>query len=126
MNASTHLRQLRRAEIESADAPSVLLLLVNEAVRSAEAASLEDSGPAQRPLVDKSRRIVSELAATLNADYAPEMAFNLLRLYLFINRRLLDSMNGDPTALSDALRILRHVRDTWEQAVPMARREVVE
>jgi flagellar protein FliS len=118
-----YLKQLRRAEVDAADPPATLLLLVNEAVRLAENATSEGDASARRRMVDRSRRIVLELANTLNVDYGGEMAFNLLRLYLFINRRLVDFAGGEEKGLEDALRILRHVRDTWEGAVSMARRE---
>lgn len=123
MTPNPYLKQLRRAEIEAADPASTLLLLVNEAVRCAENATIEDDANARRKLLDKSRRIIAELANTLNVDYGGEVAFNLLRLYLFINRRLNDTIAGDEKGLEDALRILRHVRDTWEEAVAIARRE---
>ncbi len=123
MSVNPYLKQLRRAEVDAADPPATLLLLVNEAVRSAENATVEEDPALRRRLVDKSRRIVLELANTLNVDYGGDMAFNLLRLYLFINRRLVDFTQGEEKGLEDAVRILRHVRDTWEQAVSMARRE---
>jgi flagellin-specific chaperone FliS len=51
------------------------------------------------------------------------MAFNMLRLYMFINRRIVDALDGDDSGLPDALRILRHVRETWEGAVAIYRKE---
>lgn len=123
MTPNPYLKQLRRAEIEAADPAQTLLLLVNEAVRCAENANVEDDAIQRRRLLDKGRRIIAELANTLNVDYGGETAFNLLRLYLFINRRLNDAIAGEAAGLEDALRILRHVRDTWEEAVAIARRE---
>ncbi len=123
MGANPYLSAYKRAKVDAASPEETLLLLVNEAVRSAEAARLEQDRAVRTKLLDKCRRIIAELSGTLNIDYGGEMAFNMLRLYIFINRRVVDAMGGDDAGLPDALRILRHVRDTWEGAVSMAREQ---
>lgn len=123
MGANPYLSAYKRAKVDAATPEQTLLLLVNEAVRSAEAARLEQDKTVRTKLLDKCRRIVAELSGTLNVDYGGEMAFNMLRLYIFINRRIAEAQGGDDAGLPDALRILRHVRDTWEGAVQMAREQ---
>ncbi len=124
MSAKTYMQQYRRATVEASGPEETLLLLINEAVRSAESSRLEQDSEKRRQLLDKSRRIIAELSSSLNMDYGGEMAFNLLRLYIFINRRLADAMGGESDGLTDALRILRHVQETWQRAVELARQEV--
>jgi flagellar protein FliS len=123
MTAKTHMQQYRRATVEASGPEETLILLINEAVRSAESSRLEQDLDKQRQLLDKSRRIIAELSSSLNMDYGGEIAFNLLRLYIFINRRLADAMGGDPAGLTDALRILRHVQETWHRAIEIAHKE---
>jgi len=123
MTAKTPMQQYRRATVEASGPEETLILLFNEAVRSAESSRLEQDLDKRRQLLDKSRRIIAELSSTLNMDYGGEIAFNLLRLYIFINRRLADAMGGDPAGLTDALRILRHVQETWHRAVEIAHTE---
>jgi len=123
MSLKSNIQQYKKATVGASSPEETLLLLINEAVRSAESSRLEQNDETRRLLVDKSRRIVTELATTLNTDYGGEMAFNLLRLYIFINRRLADSLQGDDRGLPDALRILRHVQETWHKAVGMARQD---
>ncbi len=118
-----YLSAYKRAKVAAATPEETLLLLANEAVRCAEAARLEQDPAVRNRLLDKCRRIIAELSGTLNIDYGGEMAFNMLRLYIFINRRVVDALGGDDAGLPDALRILRHVRDTWEGAVAIAREE---
>lgn len=120
---NTNLSAYRKASVDAATPEDTLLLLVNEAVRSAEASCLEQDANVRRKQLDKCRRIVAELSNTLNVDYGGEMAFNMLRLYMFINRRVTDALAGDDAGLPDALRILRHVRDTWVGAVDIVRAE---
>ncbi len=126
MAVNFKLNNYRKASVDAATPEDLLLMLVREAVRSAENAPLEQDQAERTRLLDKSRRIVTELADSLNTDYGGPMAFNLLRLYIFINRRLMDAIGGDDEGLPDALRVLRHVRDTWEDAVQAARAERAE
>lgn len=120
MAVNIKLNHYRKASVDASSPERLLVLLVREAVRSAEAAALEQDPAERKRLLDKSRRIVSELSDSLNTDYGGQMAFNMLRLYIFINRRLVEAMGGEEAALPEALRVLRHVRDTWETAVEMA------
>jgi len=126
MSAKIHMQQYKKASVTASGPEETLILLINEAVRSAEASRLEQDPAKRRQLLDKSRRIIAELSSTLNMDYGGEVAFNLLRLYIFINRRLADAMGGSPEGLTDALRILRHVQETWHRAVEIARQEAEE
>jgi flagellar secretion chaperone FliS len=120
MAVNMRLNNYRKASVDASSPERLLLLLVREAVRSAEAAALEQDGSERRRMLDKSRRIVAELSDSLNTDYGGPMAFNMLRLYMFINSRLCEAVSGDDAGLPDALRVLRHVRDTWEEAVELA------
>jgi flagellar protein FliS len=123
MAANYNLKQYTKAKVDAASPEETLLLLIREAVRAAERARLEQDEAVRMKLLDRTRRIVGELSATLNVDYGGEMAFNMLRLYMFINRRIVDALAGDDAGLPDALRILRHVRETWEGAVEIYRKE---
>lgn len=123
MSANPYLAAYTKAKVDAATPEDTLVLLVNEAVRAAEASRLEQDPAERKRQIDRCRRIVSELSATLNVDYGGEWAFNMLRLYMFISRRLADALAGDDSGMPDAMRILRHVRDTWEGAVQIARSE---
>ena len=126
MSVNIHMQHYKKATVEASGPEETLILLINEAVRSAEASRLEQDPTKRKRLLDKSRRIVAELSSSLNIDYGGEVAFSLLRLYIFINRRLADAMSGSPDGLTDALRILRHVQETWHRAVEIARQEAAE
>jgi flagellar protein FliS len=126
MSANTYMQQYKKATVEASGPEETLILLINEAVRSAEASRLEQDAEKRGQLLDKARRIIAELSSSLNMDYGGEVAFNLLRLYIFINRRLADAMGGETDGLTDALRILRHVQETWHRAVEIARESAAE
>lgn len=123
MSASHYLQHYRRANVASADPVDILMLLLDEAVRCAESAGLEQDGVERRRLLSKSLSIVTELSGSLEIDVGGEAALNMFRLYLFISARLGESISGDESGLPEALRILRHVRETWYLAAEMARSE---
>jgi flagellin-specific chaperone FliS len=70
---------------------------------------------AERGNFDEARKIIAALNGTINMDHGGEMAFNLLRIYIFSNRRLADAIGGDLSGQADALRVLRVVRDAYNR-----------
>lgn len=63
---------------------------------------------------ERAQRIVIQLTAGLNREVNPELVDQMSALYNFIYRRLVDAnVNRDVQAADDALRILRHQRETW-------------
>ena len=123
MSASRHLHQYRRAKIATANPTEILLMLLDEAVGCAERARLEQDDAERGRLLGKSLAIVSELMATLEVDVGGEAAWNMLRLYLFVSGRLAEGIRGEEARLPEALRILRHIRETWHEAAAMAREQ---
>ena len=91
-----------------------VLALVETVCRAVEcleiAGSCPDDPERRRASIDYARRHVAYLGDCLNGG---EVAFNLLRLYIFTNRRLADAMGGDPGGLVDGMQVLRHLRDEW-------------
>ena len=65
-------------------------------------------------LLNKAERIVMELCTSMREDFAPELCFNMRRLYLFCYDRLVTAnVNKDLKAVDESLDILRHLRQTW-------------
>jgi flagellar protein FliS len=68
--------------------------------------------------LEKAQRIIVELSKGLNREVNPQLVDQMSALYLFIYRRVVHaSLHRDRAALDDALRILRHQRETWEIVV---------
>ena len=64
--------------------------------------------------LDRAQRIVLELSDGLRPEANPKLAERMAALYSFIYRRLIDAnLHQDEKASDDALRILRHQRETW-------------
>jgi flagellar secretion chaperone FliS len=63
---------------------------------------------------ERAQRIVLQLHAGMNRDIAPDLVDQMAGLYTFIYRRLVDAhLERSPVPAEDALRILRHQRETW-------------
>jgi len=63
---------------------------------------------------DRAQRILIQLRTGLQRDVNPTLVTEMSRLYDFIYRRLIDAnVDRDVSAADDALRILRHHRETW-------------
>lgn len=87
---------------------------VRFAVRGREALLAQDFAGAFGAL-DRAQRIVLELSSGLRRDVNPTLVERMTALYGFIYRRLIDAtLHRNIQALDDALRILRHQRETWE------------
>ncbi len=64
--------------------------------------------------LDRAQRIVLELMNGVNRDVNQSLADRMLALYHFVYRRLIDAnLELDLQAVDDALRILKHQRETW-------------
>lgn len=63
---------------------------------------------------ERAQRIVLELNNGLRREVNPQLVDQMTALYDFIYRRLIDAnIHREPAAADDALRILRHQRETW-------------
>ena len=74
--------------------------------------SCPDDPERRRASIDHARRHVACLGDCLS-EGGGDVAFDLLRLYIFTNRRLADAIGGDPGGLVDGMQVLRHLRDEW-------------
>lgn len=78
---------------------------------------------------ERAQRIVLQLIAGLNREVNPELVDQMASLYHFIYDRLVEANHKhDARPADDALRILRHQRETWMMLLDKlaAERAVVE
>ena len=74
---------------------------------------------------DRAQRIALQLNDGLNREANPELADQMAALYHFIYRRLIEAnLHRDVQAAEEALRILRHQRQTWQLLIEKIRREL--
>lgn len=71
--------------------------------------------------IQKAQDIITELNLTLNMDI--DISTNLRQLYDYINSRLVDAnINKDKEALDEAKAMVSEMRDTWKEAMVLARK----
>lgn len=73
---------------------------------------------------ERAQRIVLEMMAGVDRNANSAIANQMIALYDFIYRRLIDAnMQQDLQAADDALRILEHQRETWVLLIEKLQRE---
>jgi flagellar protein FliS len=76
-------------------------------------------------LIIKVEDIIREFQMTLDFKY--EVSNNLNSLYDYMYRRLVEgNMRKDTDALNEVLKMLREMRDTWKQAMTLAKQQNAE
>lgn len=111
-----------KSAIETASPERLVLALYEGAIAATTRASEalvdgEDLEGAHRELV-RAQSIVLELRMALDLDRGGVIAANLASLYAFCLERLIRAnVEKDAEPLDAVLRVLRELRDVWDQAV---------
>jgi flagellar secretion chaperone FliS len=116
-NAPDVSKEYLKGAVLTASPEQLHLMLLDGAIRFAtrgrqaiQEGKLEDMFTA----LERAQRIVIELSNGIRREVNPLLGDQMLALYGFIYRRLIDAnLQRDVQAVDDALRILRHQRETW-------------
>ncbi|MCG3128331.1 MAG: hypothetical protein CHACPFDD_03214 [Phycisphaerae bacterium] len=74
--------------------------------------------------LDRAQRIVLQMRAGLNREISPQLVDQMSALYHYIYMQLVDgSVQRNATAIENALKILRHQRETWVMLIEKLARE---
>jgi len=106
-----------RNAVMTASPAQLQLMLYDGAIRFAsqarEALQARDFARSYE-LLRRAERIVLELDSGLRPEVNPDLCKRMAALYAFIHRKLLEAdVHKDVSCLDDALKILRHIRETW-------------
>lgn len=121
------LNQYQNTQVGTASPERILIMLYDGAINftriALEKMNKGDLAGKGR-FVGKAQAIVSELMNTLNHEVGGEVARNLERLYVYIiDEYLKANIHNSPQALENNLRILGMLRETWVEAIDIAKRE---
>jgi flagellar protein FliS len=126
--AETKIQEYLLVQVRTATQDQLLLLLLDGAVRFVEGARERMAqGERERKgeLLLKAQNIVLELIQSLSPSIGEKIYSNLIGLYKFIVRRLVEAnARNEPQALEEGLQILKEVRQTWREAVAVYRAEL--
>ncbi len=120
-------QQYLKAAVMTASPEQLQLMLLDGAIRFATRggqALQERDYEASFNALDRAQRIVLELNNGLCREVNPPLVDQMAALYGFVYRRLVDAnVTHDLQAIQDALKILRHQRETWAMLIDKIRRE---
>ena len=121
----------KTTSVKTATQGKLIVMLYDEAIKQLKNASLcfGENGKIEASKIEKmsknvqkAQEIITELTASLNMDVegAKEIAQNLLSLYLFFNKELMNSMiNKDKSKIDFVCNMMSELRGAWAQAETM-------
>ncbi len=129
MNSATPYHRYQQVQIEGADEGALVLMLYDGALRFLEkghkAMVEKDYHKAYMEII-RVERILNELMSCLNLE-AGEIAHNLMKLYEFMEWRLiLSNKDKDPNGLIEVSKLLGSLRDAWVEAARTEREKRAE
>ncbi|QCR31528.1 flagellar export chaperone FliS [Lysinibacillus sp. SGAir0095] len=72
--------------------------------------------------IQKSQAIIAELMSTLNMDI--EISKQMLPLYQYMNRRLIEAnIKNDTAIIDEVIGLTTEFRDTWKQVIKITRQQ---
>ncbi len=117
--------QYKQNDVMLASPEELTLMLYNGAIKYVNRAviAIDDKNIENaHQSIARAEDIVAELNATLNTEY--EVSKGLRSLYEFILERLVDAnINKDKEILGEILPFLTELRDTWKEAMALAKKK---
>ncbi len=115
-------QQYRRNQVEMASPEELVLLCYKGAIKHLKRALLKwDSltREEQHNYLMTAQAILEELTIGLNFE-AGEMAENLLKLYDYMHRQLVQANNNkDPEPIKEVVSLLEELKTAWEEAASL-------
>ncbi len=126
MIANKATEQYKENSIFTASPEELTLMLYNGLIKfimQAQMAIDEKNIEKAHNCIVKAENIIGEFQLTLDKQY--EVSNNLSLIYDYMNRRLLDaSAKKDKEILSEVLGFAKDLRDTWAQAMKLAKHQL--
>ncbi len=117
----------QKTQVTSSNPEKILIMLYDGAINFTKIA-LDKMNKGDRAgkgkYIGNAQAIIAELMNTLNHDAAPVIAKDLERLYIYIiDEYIAANISNAPKHLEHVVRILTMMRDTWVDAVEIAKKE---
>ena len=119
MSPSAAASRYRGVQVATASPAQIVAMLYGGIVRFAseagEAMGRDDRARAGER-IGRAMAIIDELASTLDGTQAPELASNLISLYDFCKRRLLEAnLRQDKTAIADVVAAIMPLKEAFAE-----------
>jgi len=111
--------QYKQTQISTANQGKLIVMLYDGAIKFLNIA-LDNMSPRTYDVVNnniiKAQDIITELLLSLNMDEGGEISQNLFNLYMYFKKQLLEAnMKKDPEIINQILKLLKELRDAWDQ-----------
>jgi flagellar protein FliS len=125
MSPNNPFNQYKENSIYTASSEELTLMLYNGIIKFVMLAQTAIDNKAIEKIhnnITRAKDIISELQLTLDRNY--EVSNNLALLYDYMSRRLVEAnVKKDKAILEEVLGLVRDLRDTWAQAIKLARQQ---
>jgi len=106
------------AQVTTSSSPKLVVMLYDGAIsflNQAKSRARTDDMAGKGMFILKAQDIIMELNNALNMQAGGEIARNLRRLYLFMNRHIIAAnIKKDETMLNDVIKMLTRLKKAWE------------
>lgn len=132
MSTKNPLNAYRETKIKTASQGQLIIMLYDEAVKQLDMALEELSRPVRKidkisNSIIKTQDLITELMVSLDFEKGGDIAKNLLSLYMFFNRQLMEAnMKKEAEPLSQIRAMLFDLRGAWTEVIQKSRSELGE
>ncbi|WHY33784.1 flagellar export chaperone FliS [Cytobacillus firmus] len=125
MAVSNPYQSYQQNSVNTASPGELTLMLYNgclKFIHQAKKAIEEKNIEMKNTNIQKAQSIIQELMVTLNMDM--EVSKNMMSLYDFMNRRLMEAnIKNDASILDEVEGLVTEFRDTWKEVIQVNRQK---
>ena len=125
MAVSNPYQSYQQNSVNTASPGELTLMLYNgclKFIHQAKKAIMDNNIEAKNTNIQKAQNIIQELMVTLNMDV--EVSQNMMSLYDYMNRRLMEANVKNETAILDEVEgLVSEFRDTWKEVIQVNRQK---
>lgn len=132
MSTKNPLNAYKETKIKTASQGQLIIMLYDEAIKQLDIA-LDELSHSVRKIdrisnaIIKTQDLITELMVSLDFEKGGDIAKNLLSLYMFFNRQLMEAnMKKDTEPLSQVRKMLFELRGAWTEVIHKNRTETGE
>ncbi|TGK17512.1 flagellar export chaperone FliS [Leptospira fluminis] len=127
--STASVEQYKSNEISTVSQGRLIVMLYEGAIRFLHVA-IENNTPRKYDVVNnhilKAQDIVTELMLALNMEDGGEVANNLLGIYVYVKKRLLEAnMRKDTEIMKEIIKYLEDLKNAWEEVEKKEKGSVV-
>lgn len=122
-----YIKQYKKSSIETASKEQILIMLYDGAILFLNKAKIainnREIENAHNNLI-AAQNILQEFIDSMDREVAPQLAENLISLYEYFIRRLIQAnIKKQIEPIDEVLKYLKSLKATWEQAIVLAQKE---